>query len=226
MRLSVLILFSYALWGADDTSRLVQSLTSATAEFLKAAPSFSAEEIMRYRKAAGRDKWRAGSAVSEYGFQIDANGVHERRKILRSSGDPDAKPTVNDAGQLLLLFQPSTISRYVFSHARTAYVGPQAADVYEYRQVEGPDTVTISQQKKKFSSRTHGEVWVDSATYRLLRVTMDTERRNVRDHIEVDYVYTAAGAPMPVSALHREFHSDVVGAETLLTYRPLAQRQP
>jgi hypothetical protein len=225
MQLFVLLMAG-ALLGSEDTSRLPRSLTSAAEAFLNAAPSFSAEETMRYRKTAGRDKWNAGSAVSEYGFEIDAKGVHERRKILRSSGGPAAKPTVNDAGQLLLLFQPSTIGRYEFRHTRTAYVGPQAADVFEYQQVEGPDTVTISERQKQLHTRTHGEVWVDSASFRLLRVTMDTERRDIRDHIEVDYVYTAAGAPMPVSALHREFHSDVVGAETLISYRPVAKPGP
>ena len=144
-------------------------------------------------------EWHAGAAVSEYGFEIDAKGVHERRKIVRSSGGPDAKPTVNDAGQLLLLFEPATIGRYEFRHTRTAYVGPQAADVFEYRQVEGPDTLTIGEHQKKAHTRTHGEVWVDSAGFRLLRVTMETERHDIRDHIEVDYVYTAAGAPMPDS---------------------------
>jgi hypothetical protein len=221
-----LVLLAGALLGSEDTSRLTKSLTSAAEAFLKSAPSFSAEETMRYRKAAGRDKWNAGSAVSEYGFKIDAKGVHERRKILRSSGGPDAKPTVNDAGQLLLLFESATIGRYEFRHTRTAYVGPQGADVFEYRQIEGPDTLTISERQKQLHTRTHGEVWVDSASYRLLRVTMDTERKDTRDHIEVDYVYTAAGAPMPVSALHREFHSDVVEAETLFSYRPLAQAGP
>jgi hypothetical protein len=181
---------------------------------------------VRYRKAAAWGKWNAGAAVSEYGFEIDANGVHEKRKILRSSGGPDAKPTVNDAGQLLLLFEPATIGRYEFRHARTAFVGPQAAEVFEYRQIEGPDTVTISERQKKLHSRTHGEVWVDSASYRLLRVTMETERGATRDHIEVDYVYNLAGAPMPVSALHREFHSDVVAAETLLSYQPVAKPGP
>jgi len=221
-----LLLLPCVLLGSEDTSRLEKSLSSAAESFLKAAPSFSAEETMRYRKAAGRDKWNSGSAVSEYGFEIDANGVHERRKILRSSGGPDVKPTVNDAGQLILLFEPSTIGRYQFHHARTAYVGPLAADVFEYQQIKGPDTVTISERQKKFHSRTHGEVWVESANYRLLRVTMDTERPNIRDHIEVDYVYTAAGAPMPVSALHREFHFDVVGAETLFSYRSLSKTEP
>lgn len=219
----VLVLLPCALLGSGDTVRLEKSLASAAESFLKAAPSFSAEETMRFRKVAGRDKWNTGSAISEYGFEVDAKGVHERRKVLRSSGEPDVKPTVNDAGQLLLLFEPSTIGRYEFHHARTAYVGPQSADVYEYQQVQGPDTVTISEQQKTFHGRTHGEVWVDSASYRLLRVTMDTERRDIRDHIEVDYVYTAAGAPMPVSALHREFHSDVVGAETLFSYRPISK---
>jgi hypothetical protein len=220
-------LLPFALLGSQDTSRITKALTSAAGKFLAAAPSFSAEETARYRKAAGPNKWETGSSVSVYGFEVDPKGVHERRKVLRSSGDPDAKPTVNDAGQLLLLFDDSTIGRYVFHHVRTAYVGPQAADVYEYRQVEGPNTVSVTERQKQFHSRTHGEVWIDSAANRVLRVTLDTVRRaDIRDHIEVDYVYTAAGAPMPISALHREFHSDVVGAETLFSYRPLANSQP
>lgn len=220
--LCVLFAFAAGVHTADDTARLAESLTAAAKAFLAAAPHFSAEENMRYRKAAGGDKWDTAQAVSEYRFDIGPQGVHESRKVLRSSRDKDLKPTINDAGQLLLLFGPSTIARYTFVKDRTAYDGPQSAVVYRYEQVEGPETVTIQERQKKFRQQTHGEVWVDASTYRLLRVTLDAERRgDIRDHAEVDYVYGPDGAPMPVSALHREFHSDVVAAETLFTYRPL-----
>jgi hypothetical protein len=215
------------LQESGGTQRLAKSLAAAAEAFLKAAPSFSAEETMRCRKAAPRGKWDSASAVSQYRFEVDGQRVREKRTVLRSSGDGELQPTVNEAGQLLLLFAPSTIGRYTFHHLRTAYVGPLAADVYEYRQVGGPDTITVKERQKNFHSRTRGEVWVDSATYRLLRMTMDTERPGeFRDHIEVDYDYTALGAPMPVSVLHREFHADVVNAETLFAYRRLPSRRP
>ncbi len=219
------LLLAATLLGAEDTERITKALISAAQAFRAAAPSFHAEEIMRYRKAAGRNKWDTGATIAEYGFAADGQTVRETRRIVRSSGTPDAKPTVSEAGQILLLFESSTIGRYVFHHSRTAYVGPVAADVWDYRQQEGPDTVTITDRKKKVTAQTNGEVWVDSASYRLLRVTMDTEHKDVRDHIEVDYVYTPTGAPMPVSALHRQFHSDVVGAETLVAYRWLSKPQ-
>jgi hypothetical protein len=226
-RLCLLVACAASVRAADDTDRLAESLTSAAKAFLAAAPRFSAEEVMRYRKAAGGDKWDTGQAVSEYRFEIGPQGVHESRKILRSSRDKDLKPTINDAGQLLLLFESSTIGRYAFVKDRTAYDGPQAAVVYRYAQVEGPETVTIQERQKKFRQQTHGEVWVDASTYRLLRVTLDAERRgDIRDHAEVDYAYGPDGAPMPVSALHREFHSDVVAGETLFTYKPLPNREP
>jgi hypothetical protein len=225
----LVILFPVALVlaaGSDDTARLVKSLTSAAQAFLTAAPSFSAEETMRYRRAKGGEKWDTGSAVSEYRFEINSGDVHESRKVLRSSGDKELKPTLNDAGQLLLLFESATIGRYTFRRLRTAYAGPDAADVFGYQQTEGPETLTVQERQKKFHSKTYGEVWVDRADYRLLRVTMDTERRgDIRDHIEVDYRYTAGGAPMPVSALHREFHAGVVDGETLFTYKPLPNVQ-
>jgi hypothetical protein len=216
-----LLAFAYAGPATDDTVRLTDALKSAAQAFLAEAPRFSAEEVMRYRKATGGDKWDTGQAVSEYRFEVDSAGVHESRKILRASRQ-DLKPTLNDAGQLLLLFEPSTIGRYKFVQDRTAYVGAQSAIVYRYEQVEGPETVTIQERQKKFRQQTHGGVWVDVKTYRLLRVTLDAGRRgDIRDHAEVDYAYGPDGAPMPVSALHREFHSDVVAAETLFNYKRL-----
>jgi hypothetical protein len=225
--LCVLVAFAAGVPAAGDTVRLIESLSSAAKAFLAAAPRFAAEENMRYRRAAGTDKWDTAQAVSEYGFEVSPQGVHERRKILRSSQEKELKPTIHDAGQLLLLFDPATIGRYTFVKDRTAYDGPQAAVVYRYEQVEGPETVTIQERQKKFRQQTHGEVWVDATTYRLLRVTLDAERRgDIRDHAEVDYVYDADGAPMPVSAFHREFHSDVVAGETLFTYKRLPDRAP
>ena len=224
-RICLLLAVAAGVGAADDTARLTESLTSAAKAFLAAAPGFSAEEIMRYRRAAGGEKWDTAQAVSEYRFEAGPLGVHEIRKILRSSALKELKPTINDVGQLLLLFDPSTIGRYAFRADRTAYFGAQAAVVYRYEQVEGPETVTIQERQKKFRQQTHGEVWVDASTYRLLRVTLDAERRgDIRDHAEVDYVYGPDGAPMPVSALHREFHSDVVAGETLFTYQPLPAR--
>ncbi len=225
-RLCLLLACAASAQAAGDTARLTESLASAAKAFLAAAPRFSAEEIMRYRKASGGDKWDTAQAVSEYRFEVGPQGVHEKRKILRSSQDKELKPTINDAGQLLLLFDAATIRRYAFQEDRTAYFGAQAAVVFRYEQVEGPETVTIQERQKKFRQQTHGEVWVDAATYRLLRVTLDAERRgDIRDHAEVDYVYSADGAPMPASALHREFHSGVVAAETLFTYGPLTGRE-
>jgi hypothetical protein len=130
--------------------------------------------------------------------------------------------TVTDFGQIILLFEGRNIEQYEFSVAGTRMMGADSVTVFRYKQIDGPDRLTVWDGSKETRQKTDGEIWVRQSDYMPLRITLNAERglgqHAVREEAVVDYTMSPFGALLPVSVLHREYRAGALVAENRFSY--------
>ena len=205
----------------DETDHLLRLLSRSANGMLEMGTRYVAEEKAVVRILRGPDRWESAEIISELRFHMGEQGLQESRKLIESSGSK-LKPPINDISQLILLFATATLNRFSFERNGIGFVGPEQAAVFRYSQHDGPESLTIREGRKRRTQPIHGEVWVRADGSAVLRVTVDVARGDdIRDHAEVDYITRPDGAPVPVSATHREYHNGDMVAETIFSYRQL-----
>lgn len=131
---------------------------------------------------------------------------------------------VTDFGELILLFTRRDMGRYEFT-AKGMAKPDDGEMVFEYKQREGPEALTVIDAKRKdrlWHMRLEGEIRVRAGDYVPVRITMaaneDQPGGNLREEASVDYEMSRFGALLPVSVQHRELRAGKVIMENRFSY--------
>jgi hypothetical protein len=127
-----------------------------------------------------------------------------------------------DFGQLLLLFNRRDVERYEFTFSSSQQVDGLPLTVFRYKQLDGPEAMTVFEGDKPLRLRVEGEVWVRSDNYAPVRITLmanqDESGEGLREEATVDYVMSAYGALLPSTIEHRELRDGQVMSESKFVY--------
>jgi hypothetical protein len=162
----------------------------------------------------------------------------EGRKSFRNallSGDDEAKGRLlnsftaeglsgvaTDLGQMVLLFDRSSIKNFEFEYDREETISGTPAMVIRYTQKQGSGGVRINEGGKKTKAALRGWLWVRLSDSLPLRITMISARtdkkQEIRDEAEVDYAENSSGALLPAAVIHRRWENDILAAEDDFRY--------
>jgi hypothetical protein len=132
---------------------------------------------------------------------------------------------VTDYGQALLLFTRRNLEQYEFTAKGTNYLNGVSVLVFGYRQLDGPETVTLIEEKNNDQVkhlRIEGEVWVRGDNFVPVRITImgrqGFDADQVREEAAIDYAMSQYGALLPVKTEHRETRGGKIAAENDFSY--------
>jgi hypothetical protein len=130
---------------------------------------------------------------------------------------------VTDFGQLLLLFGRREIERYEFTFKGASNIGYDRALVFAYKQLDGPETVTLVDKNDRIEHLSiEGEIRVRASDFLPLQVTLTTHKGDgpaaLREEAAVTYAMSPFGALLPASVEHRELRGGKVVAENRFSY--------
>ncbi len=132
---------------------------------------------------------------------------------------------VTDYGQVLLLFTRQNLERYEFVAKGENWLGGQKVLIFGYRQLDGPETLTLIEEKNKGNVRhlrIEGELWVLRDTLVPVRVILSTSQdlgaARVQEEASIDYAMSPYGALLPVKTEQRETRGGKIAAENNFIY--------
>jgi hypothetical protein len=130
--------------------------------------------------------------------------------------------TVTDIGQMILLFERRNLERYEFQAAGSMLIGADRCLVFSYRQLEGPETLTVWQGSKTARNKLAGKIVVRQSDYQPVRITFTSVvgegEKAIREEGQVEYEQSRYGAIVPVSVVHREYRMGQLTAENVFSY--------
>lgn len=131
---------------------------------------------------------------------------------------------VVDFGQLIGLFSNRQIRNYEFTFGGGGRIGADTMLVLSYRQIAGPDILTIFRGREAIRQQLQGEVWFRQPDGLPLRITMISSRTEdkipISDEAVVDYAPSSHGVVLPASVVHRGFYGGQLITENTFRYTP------
>jgi hypothetical protein len=103
---------------------------------------------------------------------ITASDDQRKRLALKQLEKYGLRGAAVDFGQLLLLFSRRDVERYEFTFSSTEQLDGLPVTVFRYKQLDGPEAMTVFDGDKLLRLRVEGEVWVRSDTYAPVRITL------------------------------------------------------
>jgi hypothetical protein len=190
------------------------------------ADSSSLHEIRQVTTVDGKkieDRKKAQEALAK---AILANDDGRKKALLKQFEKYGLVGAVTDYGQALLLFTRRNMERYEFTTKGSNSLDGQPVRVFGYRQIDGPETVTLIEEKNKDQVkhlRIEGELWVRTDDFVPVRITMmavnqGPEVDRVNEEASIDYAMSAFGALLPVKTAHRETRGGKIAAENQFNY--------
>jgi hypothetical protein len=156
---------------------------------------------------------------------IVANDDARKKVLLKQFEKYGLLGAVTDYGQALLLFTRQNLDRYEFTSKGENWLNGQKVRVFGYRQLEGPEALTVIEEKKGDQVRRlriEGELWVLRDSFVPVRVILSTsqgaEPDRIKEEASIDYAMSAYGALLPVKTDHRETRGGKVAAENGFVY--------
>jgi hypothetical protein len=156
---------------------------------------------------------------------ITAHDDGRKKELLKQFEKYGLLGAVTDYGQALLLFTRRNVEHYEFTAKGTNWLGGVGVYVFGYRQIDGPETVTLIEEKNNDQVkhlRLEGEVWVRRDDFVPVRVTIMESQGNgearVKEEASIDYAMSAFGALLPVKTEHRETRGGKIAAENDFHY--------
>lgn len=154
-------------------------------------------------------------------------GLHSKddqtkKRMLRDFEKHGLTGAVNDFGQLILLFSKRQIRNYQFAPAGESEIGSETMTLVSFRQITGPEALTIFQGRRAVRRNLQGQVWFRRYDRLPVRITLVSEWLNedepMRDEATVDYASSPHGVLLPVSVTHRELVSRLLVTENVFRY--------
>jgi hypothetical protein len=156
---------------------------------------------------------------------ITATDDARKKELLKQFEKYGLLGAVTDYGQALLLFTQRNMERYEFTARGTNSLDGQPVRVFGYRQIDGPETVTVIEENRNNQvkhMRIEGELWVARDSFVPMRIVMvatqGVEPDRVKEEASIDYGMSAYGALLPVKTEHRETRGGKVTAENQFGY--------
>ena len=167
-----------------------------------------------------QDQKQAQEALAQ---AITATGDQRKQQSLLQLQKYKLKGAATDFGQLLLLFAGAGAERYEFAYQSSSRLEGTPALIFSYRQLDGPESLTVfdAAGKKSTRLRLEGEIWVALADYSLRRITLTAKRdaeSAIRQEASVDYLPSDFGCVLPSAILHRELQQGQMTVENHFTY--------
>ena len=160
-------------------------------------------------------------------FGLTSANDRKKKKMLEEFEKRGLIGAVTNFGQILLLFEKRHLSNYSFKPDGRAMLGPEAALVFSFVQVEGPDSMTIFAGKEVIRRKLQGSVWVRESDYLPLRIDLVGSREAGEQTIEwyglVDYDMSRFGVLLPASVVYREYSEGILLTENRFEYSGFRQ---
>jgi hypothetical protein len=190
------------------------------------ADAGSLHELRQVTAVDGRKIEDAKKAQDALAKAISAKDDGRKKALLKQFEKYGLLGAVTDYGQALLLFTRRNMERYEFTTKGENWLNGQRVKIFGYRQLEGPETVTLIEENKNDRVRhlrIEGEIWVRSDNLVPVRIIMaavsqGSEEDRVKEEAAIDYSMSQYGALLPVKTEHRETRGGKIAAENQFSY--------
>jgi hypothetical protein len=192
--------------------------------FAAVGPEHAPHEMRQVVSVDGRKIQESKKAQDELAKLVVATDDQRKLDALRKFESLGLRGGATDLGQLLLLFDRGQQERYEFLPQGIRSKDGVDAAVIGYRQLDGPEAVTIYRGKSPAGQkmRMEGEIWARSTDGMPLRITMTVSGMDddsfFRQEILVDYQMSEFGMLLPATIQHKEWRGADMVAENRFTY--------
>ena len=194
-------------------------------EYAFAALGDSRQELHEMRRVIavdGRIVEDEKQAQDSLAKLVTASDDQRKRLALKQLEKYGLRGAAVDFGQLLLLFSRRDIERYEFTFSSTEQVDGLPVTVFRYKQLDGPEAMTVFDGDKLLRLRVEGEVWVRSDTYAPARITLVATQgesgAGLREEATVQYVMSPYGVLLPGTIEQQELRDGQVTSESKFVY--------
>jgi hypothetical protein len=190
-----------------------------------AGQSGAIHELRQVISVDGRKVSDTKKAQDALAKAITASDDGQKKALLTQFEKYGLNGAVTDFGQLILLFTRRDIERYEFTARGARMIGYDKALVFSYQQLDGPEALTLFEQKKGDHAermKMEGEIRVRASDFVPLQITMTVTRgdapNSIREDAAVSYALSKFGALLPVSTEHHEVRNGKIVVENNFTY--------
>jgi hypothetical protein len=192
---------------------------------LSGTDAMSLHEIRQVTAVDGKKIEDTKKAQEALAKAITANDDGRKKALLKQFEKYGLVGAVTDYGQALLLFTRRNLERYEFTNKGTNWLNGVGMQVFGYRQLDGPETVTLIEEKNNDQVkhlRIEGELWVRRDNFVPVRITMVASQgsfeERVKEEASIDYAMSQFGALLPVKTEHRETRGGKIASENDFSY--------
>ena len=189
---------------------------------------FGGSSIHELRQVTAVDGKRVAAerrAQEDLAKLVTSNDEERKKRALQQLEKYGLRGGATDFGQLLLLFSRANLERYEITYAGPRMVAPVRMQAFRYKQLDGPEAVTVFERGQTQRLSVEGEIWVREADGVPVRVTMvatgaatgKSSENTLREEATVDYAVSEFGPVLPFQTTHRELRGGEVVTEN--TYR-------
>lgn len=182
-------------------------------------------EVRQVLAVDGKKIADAKKAQDSLAKAITASDDGQKKELLKQFEKYGLNGAVTDFGQLLLLFTRRDIERYEFTARGTRMIGYDRALVFSYQQLDGPEALTLFDEKKGERARRlrlQGEIRVRAEDFVPLQITLVTGDGDgaaaVHEEAAVTYAMSKYGALLPVSTEQHEVRNGKIVVQNDFTY--------
>jgi hypothetical protein len=132
-------------------------------------------ELRQVISVDGRKIAETKKAQEDLAKAITASDESRKKEVLKQFEKYGLVGAVTDFGQILLLFTRREIERYEFSFKGSRMIGYDRALVFSYKQLDGPDALTVFDEKKNDEAhhlKVEGEIRVRASDFVPLQITL------------------------------------------------------
>jgi hypothetical protein len=179
-------------------------------------------EIRRVTSIDGRNVEDEKQAQDSLAKLVTASGDLRKRLALKQLEKYGLRGAAADFGQLLLLFSRRDVERYEFTFSSSQPVGDLQILVFRYKQLDGPEAITVFEGDKPLRLRVEGEIWVRGDNYAPVRITLIARQgesaAGLHEEATVQYAMSAFGVLLPSTIVQHELREGQVTSESKFAY--------
>jgi hypothetical protein len=153
---------------------------------------------------------------------ITGGDDEQKRAMLKEFQARGLAGAATDFGQVLLLFMRRDLERYEFTARPPMMIGYDRALVWSYKQIDGPEALTLFERSKMRRMRVAGEIRVRDTDFLPLQITLVSQEgdapKSVREEAAVTYKVSQYGVLLPSSTEQRELRGGRLAMENRFTY--------
>ncbi len=179
-------------------------------------------ELRQVVSVDGRKVRSVKKARETLSFGMTSTNDRMKRKMLQDFEKHGLIGAVMDFGLTLLAFEKRSLANYSFKHIGTHMLGADAALVFAFEQVAGPEMMMIFAGRQAIREKLRGELWVRQSDYLPMRITTVTSREHEKDvfvtESTIDYAPSRFAALLPASIVYRERVNHQLTVQNIFEY--------